>query len=102
MSKGVKLPDSEHHHIHLKLGRYKGIARELRYCKKCTLQEVEDEIHFLFKCTNNKEKRDHLLLKIKTNCTNFPFLDHRNMLIWLMTTEDRDILIALADLISLM
>ena len=90
------------HTLEIERGRYKGIARELRYCKKCTLHEVEDEIHFLFKCTNNKEKRDHLLLKIKTKYTNFPFLDHRNMLIWLMTTEDRDILIALADLISMM
>ena len=90
------------HTLEIERGRYKGKARELRYCKKCTLQEVGDEIHFLFKCTNNKEKRDNLLLKIKTKCTNFPFLDHRNMLIWLLTTEDRDNLIALADLISMM
>ena len=91
------------HTLEIERGRYKGIAKELRYCKKCTLQEVEDKIH-VFNSTNNKENRDDLLLKIKTKCTKFHFLHHRNILtgIWLMTTEDKDILITLADLISMM
>ena len=47
--------------INVELGRYKRIPREERICPICNLNEVEDEIHILFRCGAYDEARKTLL-----------------------------------------
>ena len=39
-----------HTPIQIEIGRYTNIKRELRLCKLCLQNKVEDEAHFLFVC----------------------------------------------------
>ena len=49
-------------------GRFKGVSREKRICDLCN-KEVEDEIHFIFKCDTTEDARkkfiDPLSTKVK-------------------------------------
>jgi hypothetical protein len=45
------------HHLQIELGRYQGIPRHQRLCQQCSSGEVEDEIHFLFKCSKYEPDR---------------------------------------------
>jgi hypothetical protein len=35
----------------------------IRICKKCSENEIEDEVHFLIKCSENKVGREQLVLQ---------------------------------------
>ena len=41
--------------LEVETGRYNDTKRELRFCQVCGTQQVEDEMHFLFRCTGLKE-----------------------------------------------
>ena len=43
--------------IRIETGRYKGTKEELGICELCTKGEVEDKIHFVFKCKALKQTR---------------------------------------------
>ena len=36
--------------INIEIGRYRSIPLEERLCRLCNMNEIEDEIHFLFRC----------------------------------------------------
>ena len=40
------------HKLEIERGRYIGLERDLRYCKKCTLDMMGDEYHTFFECSN--------------------------------------------------
>ena len=44
------------------------LDRGERICLHCTLNEVEDESHMLFKCPIYETERDTLLTYIQDNC----------------------------------
>ena len=83
------------HQLLIEKGRYIGIPRHNRICPRCTSNEVEDEIHFLFNCTALEDNRKTLHCKIDQNCKNFKNLDSKSKLIWLMNNEDKDTLLEL-------
>ena len=43
--------------LKFKMGRFKGIKRELRFCQLCKKQEIEDEVHMMLKCEKLKIPR---------------------------------------------
>jgi hypothetical protein len=47
------------------------LDRGERICLHCTLNEVEDESHMLFKCPIYEPERATLLAYIQDNCKNF-------------------------------
>ena len=54
-------------------GCYKDIKKELRFCKICEKQEIEDEMHFIFVCPIFEEARERLikpLYKSNPECSN--------------------------------
>ena len=44
-------------------GRWSNILRENRYCELCQKNQIGDEYHYIFECTNLSEKRTSLLPK---------------------------------------
>jgi hypothetical protein len=58
------------------------LDRGERICLHCTLNEVEDESHMLFKCPIYETERATLLIYIQDNCKNFehlsPFYTYNN------------------------
>ena len=45
------------HNLAIETGRYDGRERQERICNKCDLNEVEDEYHFVMKCTLYRDFR---------------------------------------------
>jgi len=45
------------HWLQVQVGRFKGAPRETRICEQCSLHEVEDEEHFLLKCSRYENIR---------------------------------------------
>jgi superfamily II helicase len=39
------------------------VHRDERKCQKCSENEIEDEVHFLIKCSENKVGREQLVLQ---------------------------------------
>ena len=60
------------HNLEIERGRYFKINRDERLCKFCKI--VEDEEHFILKCSKNENIRQALFGDIKKDCNNFPDL----------------------------
>lgn len=57
------------HKLEIEIGRHQNpiIPRESRICKRCTLDKIEDEEHFLLHCTALTHLRENLVNKIAGN-----------------------------------
>ncbi len=51
--------------LRLEMGHYKGMNREDRICQVCDKGEMEDEIHFLFRCKPLKHTRKAYVKSIR-------------------------------------
>ena len=51
------------HKLPIEKGRWSNIPRENRYCELCQKNQIGDEYHYIFECTNLSEKRTSLLPK---------------------------------------
>lgn len=85
------------HHLQVEVGRYQGIPPHLRLCQQCNSGEVEDEKHFLLKCSKYNNERVDLYKTISESCKNFVRLDDDQKLIWLLNCEDIIILKCLSE-----
>ena len=85
------------HQLAIERGRYKNIKADERFCKYFQAKEVEDEILFLVKCQSFSNEREKLFSYIEKSCNNFSNLSEENKFIWLMTSEDIDIIVKLAN-----
>ena len=80
--------------LYIETGRYKNIRNadgtirklkpEERICTLCTLNEVEDEIHFLLECPVYTNLRSNLFTVTRTRNTNFDTLNNDQKLTYLM------------------
>ena len=59
--------------IHLETGRYTGKPVNERICQICNTNEIDDENHFLFKCTYYNDERELFLNDL--NFSNLEFQD---------------------------
>ena len=89
------------HKLYIETGRYLGILRYDRICTQCSINEVEDEQHYLFTCPGMESKRKILYDTIEKSCINFKHLNNKNKLIWLLNTEDKNILLELCKFLCL-
>ena len=89
------------HKLLIETGRYKGIPRTNRICDKCILGEVEDECHFFFKCQKFNCQRNQLMNVICKSCPNFTTLKITDQLIWALSCESVDVLLAISEFIKL-
>lgn len=88
------------HKLMIEQGRYKSIPSTERFCLKCTLGQVEDEIHFLFNCPSHLEDRKQLYKLITKSCPNFHYLNNTDKLKWLLCCENSQVLLCLSRFIS--
>ena len=87
------------HNLMIESGRYhkpKPLPREDRLCHNCCLNEVENEIHFLTRCSKYESEREEFYKTICLHNANFNFLDDANKALWLLSQEREDVLKELA------
>ena len=56
------------------------------------MQKIEDEIHFLTESPNYLHEREKLLTSIYECCKNFSQLSNQNKFLWLMSSDDTNII----------
>ena len=87
------------HNLMIESGRYhkpKPLPREERICRNCCLNETENEIHFLTRCSKYDSERVDFYKIICLNNANFNLLDDTNKALWLLSQEREDVLKELA------
>ena len=87
------------HKLEIEQGRYKNISAGERTCKLCNTG-VEDEIHFLLTCSVLENIRKTTLSVIYKLYPNTENLNDKDKFIWLMTTENPDMLHLLQQMLS--
>ena len=75
--------------IHVETGRFRNTKLEDRICTLCQLEEIEDESHFLFRCSCYNDIRNRWLNKVITKCENFDNLTESEKLTLLFTVYHR-------------
>ena len=55
----------------LETGRFNATPEEERYCLFCELDEIENEVHFLFYCSKYDDIREILVNKMLVICGDF-------------------------------
>jgi hypothetical protein len=71
--------------LHVETGRFRNIKLENRICSLCQLNEIEDEVHFLFKCPLYNEVREKWLHRIRNEQHEFDNDDISSKLTLLFT-----------------
>ena len=71
-------------HLEIEKGRWRGIPREQRMCKKCNCGDMEDLEHLLIKCAAHNAQRSKLIDYIATKVQVAP-----NISVNLMLTDSR-------------
>ena len=55
------------HRLQIETGRYRNVPRDERICKKCSENEIEDEVHFLIKCSETRWLENNYFYKFLRN-----------------------------------
>ena len=74
------------HKLQIEIGRHNNIAIENRLCATC--QEIEDEEHFLTKCTKYNNMRRELYSSVTNVCPNFSSLPNEDRFVYLLTCDN--------------
>ena len=80
------------HRLFIELGRYNNTPRSERICKNCTLNQIEDEEHFLIHCSKFTKEREDLFNLISLKVKHFTELPDKQKLFWILNCEELDIL----------
>ena len=92
------------HKLHIETGRFvvgeKRLKPDERICKFCPLNECEDELHFITKCTLYKNERENLYTKMKCEHKNFNDINDKAKFYILMSSENKSIINALGRYIT--
>lgn len=75
--------------LHVETGRFRNTKLEERICSLCQLNEIEDECHFLFRCSCYTHIRLPWFNTIKEKCPNFENLDEKTKLVLLFSVHHR-------------
>jgi hypothetical protein len=86
------------HHLRIERGRYEGLKVEDRICNTCNLN-IEDEFHFLMICLPLDNCRAKYFSIIKRLYTNFENLSTEDKFIWLLSCEDKEIILLASKLL---
>lgn len=87
------------HNLRIESERYnkaKHLTREERICNHCSLNKIENEIHFLTQCTLYNSERLQFFNTISDKNRNFSLLNDNDKANWLLMQENLDVLLSLA------
>ena len=59
--------------LEIELGTYNNVPSTQRVCKMCRLNEVDDENHFVCRCTYFEDIRQSNIQNTFTNCTRYQY-----------------------------
>jgi hypothetical protein len=79
------------HRWPIELDRYQGVPRHNRECTKCSSNVIEDELHFLFECSNTMKTENLCCLKLQLYVVTLEIWS-QNKLIWLFNSENIELL----------
>ncbi len=65
-------------------GRYTDIKKELRFCKICTTQEIEDEMHFIFACPVFDDARERFIKPLYKDNPECNMMNNFEKLMWML------------------
>ena len=82
------------HNLNIERERYIGTKVEDRICNLCK-NNIEDEVHFLITCPRLEKFTEPYIKNIKETYKNFSLLSDENKLKWLLSSEDKQIIIHL-------
>ena len=92
------------HKLNIEILRYlprgKRIPPEQRLCKLCTLDNTEDEKHFLIECPFYKQDRDKMFNNIIQESANFRNLSANDKFIWCLLNEDENVIKEIASFLK--
>ena len=67
----------------IETGRFVNLPLEQRLCKICNIEDIEDEWHFLFKCTKFDYERERFFNNIVTDLPEFGYFKEEDQLKYL-------------------
>ena len=76
------------HKLQIEVGRYQGTLPQYRVCHRCNTGEIDDEMHYLFKCVKCTQERAELNDQITLISQNINNLDDDNRLLWILNNEN--------------
>ena len=92
------------HKLNIESGRYNGRNQYVppadRTCRNCALNDMEDELHFVLKCTAYDHLRADLLKQFEVGNPHFSSYNIHQKFIWIMSNENLDNLKSLGKYIS--
>jgi len=88
------------HYLNIETLRGSVSDPNLRLCSLCTLNEKEDEEHFMLRCEAFTQHRQELLMQIQNSNNNTSAYSHSNWFIFLLTSESKQICKAVGKYIS--
>ena len=89
------------HKLEIEVGRYKNIEVNGRICAICK-NGIEDEIHFLLQCPKYTSERIKFLSSLEKNAPSIKKLNDTSMFIWIMSSEDPEVISCLCNYICLL
>ena len=86
------------HRLKIESGRFSKppFPVENRFCDQC-LSEIEDEFHFLIKCSKYNSPRNNLFSIVQMICRIFCSLKDKVKFNWLLTNSDKNVIIELSN-----
>ena len=78
--------------VHIETGRYKKLPANQRFCNCCSFNLVEDESPFSICWKSFDISRESFFKPIKILNKNFVFLNKEQNFVWLMSSEDSEVL----------
>ena len=81
---------TSNHKLMIAQGRYRTpkIPEHLRLCQYCSINEIDDEQHFMINCTLYLNERQYLLDSVSHKYPNFHSLSANDMMLFLFNNVD--------------
>ena len=78
------------HKLEIETGRWDNTSPDQRFCKNCALNEIENEIHFIFECRMHVTERTEFfnILKTEFNVDILQYPNHEEKIGQIFSSED--------------
>ena len=88
------------HTLHIETGRHTKphpTPESERKCTQCRLDEIENECHFLIRCSHYEESRNEMFQTAEKYCSSFPHMNSDEKFHFIMENTERPVIFSLAN-----